>query len=269
MINVTVINLKSISKYLLIAIIIVGIVTFARSFSKNITFNRQAINVSMVGCLKETLPKIDENNSAQKIRKITSNSRSSNLKRMLNAEIPMLDNLIVDGEESEEIKPSENIKQQEENLQVAETNVTTQEVQENNITPKYNNVFGTVKVKNESDKEITQEILTPNISLEDNKDIILFHTHTCESYTPSENFNYEMTGSYRTTDLNYSVARVGTELEKYLKNYGYNVIHDQTYHDYPAYNGSYGRSLTTVKNILSTNSNAQVVIDLHRDAVRE
>ncbi len=268
MINVTVINLKSISKYLLAIIVIVCIFTFAKSFKKNITLNKKTISVSMVGCLKETLPKIDENNNAQKIKEITSSSRSSNLKRMLNMEIPMLDNLIVDGEESEEIKPAEAPKQ-EENLQVAETDVTTQEVQENNITPKYNNVFGTVKVKNESDKEITQEILTPNISLEDNKDIIIFHTHTCESYTPSENFNYEMTGSYRTTDLNYSVARVGTELEKYLKNYGYNVIHDKTYHDYPAYNGSYGRSLTTVKNILNTNPNAQVVIDLHRDAVRK
>ena len=77
-----------------------------------------------------------------------------------------------------------------------------------------------------------------------------------------------MTGSYRTTDLNYSVARVGTELEKYLTNYGYNVIHNQTYHDYPAYNGSYGRSLTTVENILANNSDAQMIIDLQRDAVR-
>lgn len=268
MINVTVINLKTISKYLLTIVVIAGIVTFTKSFSKNITFSNKHINISMVGCLKDTLPKIDENNSAGKIKEITFTSRSSRLKRMLNAEIPMMDNLIVDGEETEEIKPSEN-NNQEENLQVAETDVTTQEVQENNITPKYNNVFGTVKVKNESDKEINQEILTPNISLEDNKDIVIFHTHTCESYTPSENFNYDMTGSYRTTDLNYSVARVGTELEKYLKNYGYNVMHDQTYHDYPAYNGSYGRSLTTVKNILTTNPDAQVVIDLHRDAVRK
>lgn len=202
------------------------------------------------------------------IKKVAT-SRGSNLRRMLSMELPMMDNLIIDGEENEEIHVEIDNKKNTTNIEEAKTNVATEEIKENNITPKYNSVFGSVKVKNESDKEITEEILTPNISLENKKDIIIFHTHICESYTPSEQFNYEMTGSYRTTDLNYSVARVGTELDKYLTNYGYNVIHNQTYHDYPAYNGSYGRSLTTVKNILNNNVNAQLVIDLHRDAVRK
>lgn len=132
---------------------------------------------------------------------------------------------------------------------------------------KYNANYGSVKVKNESSKEITQDMLLPNISLEDKENFIIFHSHTCESYTPSEKFNYEMTGSYRTTDLNFSVARVGTELEKQLNTYGYKVTHDQTYHDYPAYTGSYGRSLTTVENLLKGKAETQMVIDLHRDAV--
>lgn len=203
-----------------------------------------------------------------KIRQVANSSRGSNLRRMLSTELHMMDNLIVDGEENEDIHTQVNNEENLDSIEEAKTNVATEEVTENNITPKYNSVFGSVKVKNESNKEITEEILTPNISLENNKDIIIFHTHTCESYTPSEQFNYEMTGSYRTTDLNYSVARVGSELEKYLTNYGYNVIHNQTYHDYPAYNGSYGRSLTTVENILANNCDAQMIIDLHRDAVR-
>ncbi len=207
-------------------------------------------------------------NQLGKIKEISSSSRGSKLRRMLSAELPMIDNLIIDGEENEEIRTATSNEKNISNLEEAKTDVATEEIKENNITPKYNSVFGSVKVKNESDKEITEEILTPNISLENNKDIVIFHTHTCESYTPSEQFNYEMTGSYRTTDLNYSVARVGTELEKYLTNYGYNVIHNQTYHDYPAYSGSYGRSLTTVENILANNCNAQIIIDLHRDAVR-
>ena len=75
-----------------------------------------------------------------------------------------------------------------------------------------------------------------------------------------------MTGNYRTTDLNYSVARVGTELTNYLKNKGFNVEHNTTYHDYPAYSGSYSRSLETVQSLLAGKS-TQIVIDLHRDAV--
>ena len=75
-----------------------------------------------------------------------------------------------------------------------------------------------------------------------------------------------MTGNYRTTNLDFSVARVGTELTKYLQNKGFNVTHNKTYHDYPSYSNSYDRAFDTIQNLL-TNSNTQIVIDLHRDAV--
>lgn len=79
-------------------------------------------------------------------------------------------------------------------------------------------------------------------------------------------YEYEATGNYRTTDLNYSVARVGTELTNYLKEKGFNVTHNTTYHDYPAYSGSYARSLNTLEGLLER-KNTQLVFDLHRDAV--
>ena len=76
-----------------------------------------------------------------------------------------------------------------------------------------------------------------------------------------------MTDSYRTTDLSYTVARVGDELEEQLKQKGFTVMHNKTYHDYPSYNGSYGRSLKTVQNIFQNNKDTDIIIDLHRDAV--
>lgn len=266
MINVTVINLKSLTKYLVgVAILIIGI-TCTRYFSKNakieINIQENISKISLTECLDTTLPNIEGKVDYTKLEENVATTRGSKLKRILNVELPMLDTLIID-EEEENLE----VQQETEEIEVAETNVTTQEIEQNNITGKYNAVYGTVKVKNETDKEITEQVLMPNITLENNKDIVIFHTHTCESYTPCEKYNYEMTGSYRTTDLNFSVARVGTELEKQLSAYGYNVVHDQTYHDYPAYSGSYGRSLTTVDNILKNNVNAQMVIDLHRDAV--
>ena len=51
--------------------------------------------------------------------------------------------------------------------------------------------------------------------------------------------------------------------------YGKTVIHDKTYHDYPSYNGSYSRSLVTAQNILSSNQDTDIVIDLHRDAIAD
>lgn len=78
--------------------------------------------------------------------------------------------------------------------------------------------------------------------------------------------NIHLLGNYRTTDLNYSVARVGDELTNNLGNYGFNVNHNKNFHDYPAYTGSYTRSLATVQNILKDFS-SDIIIDLHRDAI--
>lgn len=268
MINVTVINMKSLIKYIIIACIllcVVGIIKQISENTQNIDSNRifaNFENINFISCIEETLPNIKQSSQIQKIEEDAKQiaSRSSLSRKMLGVELGMLDKIIEDEEEERIV---ENIVKVEQ----ASTEVTTAQIEENNITPKYNSEYGTVKIKNESNKEITADILTPNISLENNKDVIIFHTHTCESYTATENFNYEMTGSYRTTDLNYTVSRVGTELENQLKSYGFNVTHDQTYHDYPQYSGSYGRSLTTVKNILTSQPDTQVVIDLHRDAV--
>lgn len=150
-------------------------------------------------------------------------------------------------------------------LQEAETGLPT-EVLPSSIPDKTSyEIFG-VKLRNESDYKLDEEIKDLDISF-NKKDIIIFHTHTCESYTATEKNQYNSTGNYRTTDLNYSVARVGDELEKYLSQYGFSVIHDKSYHDYPAYNGSYNRSLVTVKKLLETYNNTDVVIDLHRDAI--
>lgn len=139
-------------------------------------------------------------------------------------------------------------------------------IEENNIKTTYTNEYNGVQIKNSSNYELTQEIMQPDIELENKGNVVIYHTHTCESYTASEKFDYEMTGNYRTTDLNYSVSRVGDELQSYLEQYNFNVVHDKTINDYPAYTGSYNRSLKVVNNVLSNNQ-SDIVIDLHRDAV--
>ena len=143
--------------------------------------------------------------------------------------------------------------------------IKTEVVTPNPIAENANVQCGNVKIKNQTTYNLTEDILNPNIKI-DNKNILIFHTHSCESYTPSEKYQYSQTGNYRTTDKNYSVIRVGNELENYLKQYNINVIHDTSYHDYPSYTGSYTRSLQTVENILKTNQ-SDIIIDLHRDAV--
>ena len=257
--------MRSLIKYVAITCVLVILVSSIRGIVENFSGRESQIytafgNVSFVSCIENTLPnrKSEIQRLEEDSRRVS--SRGSTLRRMLGVELNMMDTLIEDTEEEGIIESAPEVEQ-------VATNVETTQIEENNITPKFNGEYGTVKVKNESNKEITADVLTPNIELENKKDVLIFHTHTCESYTATKEFNYQMTGTYRTTDLNYSVARVGTELENHLTNYGFNVTHDQTYHDYPQYSGSYGKSLKTVENILASQPETQMVIDLHRDAV--
>ena len=95
------------------------------------------------------------------------------------------------------------------------TGLKTEIITNNPIKESYNVEYGKVKIKNQTDYKLTQEMLTPDITIE-NKNIMLFHTHSCESYTPSPNYQYTQTGNFRTTDLNFTVTRVGTELTNQL-----------------------------------------------------
>ena len=169
----------------------------------------------------------------------------------------------------EEISSNDEVKVDENIDNSVPHNLKTTVISENNLAENYNTTYKSVKIKNETKFDLTEDVLTPNVQITDNKNIIIFHTHTCESYTPTEANSYVASGNYRTIDLNHSVARVGTVLQTYLNSKGFNVIHDMNYHDYPAYNGSYDRSFNTVKGLLDKNPTTQFVIDLHRDAVRK
>lgn len=268
MVNVTILNKKDILKYgIKLGIVLVCLFMFIEIIKQS----NQKEEIKLQGilskdrlesCLEETIPIMKQVNGnmedfGEKIEGINL------LDYTVSKQLAMLN----------EIRPKENktenqeIKEENNDIVVeqAKTGLETKVV-ENNVPTKFTNEYNGVKVRNETEYELTEEMLKSDITV-NKENILLFHTHTCESYTPSENFEYEQTGTYRTTDFNYNVVRVGTELTNQLKSYGYNVIHDNTYHDYPAYNGSYGRSLTTVKNLLKQYDNTDIVIDLHRDAI--
>ncbi|MCL2023731.1 MAG: stage II sporulation protein P [Oscillospiraceae bacterium] len=96
--------------------------------------------------------------------------------------------------------------------------------------------------------------------------ILIFHTHTTESYNLFERDFYTASDSVRTKDSGKNIVRIGRELAGILEAAGYRVIHDTTIHD-STYNGSYNRSRATVEKHLAENPDIQVVLDIHRDAI--
>lgn len=99
--------------------------------------------------------------------------------------------------------------------------------------------------------------------------VLIIHSHTSESYTPSEGYTYEASGDYRTLDNSRSVVAVGDVLAKTLEAEGIGVIHDTTCHDYPSYNSSYANARQTVERELAAHPTIVMVIDVHRDAAEE
>lgn len=273
MFNVAVVNARDLFKYIvgivLVIIAIIGITRFITNLKEKSITNTQ-LQDSIQGisqdnhleCLEQVIPGIAEVNKKEENQDKDEEDISSDefYKKILQVELAQIDTQTEKTEEKQDKPIAEEPQLQEANTDVG-TEIVTPEPIEVNATDTY----GDVEIRNQTGYALSEEMLTPNIEV-DSSNIIIFHTHTCESYTPTEQNQYEPSGSYRTTDLDYSVSRVGDELENYLSNYGYNVNHDRTYHDYPAYTGSYSRSLKTVEKMEQTTP-ADVVIDLHRDAV--
>lgn len=285
MFNVTVLKMRDIFKVIIgISFLVVVVLGISKIFHKDTKENSKVVQkiengikalsqFSMINCMDQTIPTMSSINEEYKnIAKEDDQKENKNiLQEMLKTQISSV-NAIEESEEITNKENNENIQENEKNqteekqeIQLAQEGLQTQVITQNPISENSNVTYKNVKIKNQTSYTLTEEMLNPDITIE-NKNIILFHTHSCESYTSSDKYPYTPTGTFRTTDLNFTVVRVGTELENQLKQYQYNVIHNTDYHDYPSYNGSYTRSLATVENILKTNP-SDIIIDVHRDAV--
>lgn len=270
--NVAVINLKDILKYFLKTLVAIFIIFVATRYMSNSGKNLKEIISNKTSdkflktCLQVSIPTLKSLENSQEYQiKITN---------LMNMELAMLNPQIEEVNQNN----TENIEEPltEETEETPETTTSpqveipkvaqTEEVTERNFVAGSNTYYGTTKIDNESSYALTEEMLVPDVEITNKKDVLIFHTHTCESYTPCETYNYTMTGNYRTTDANYNVIRVGAELATHLTQKGFNVVHDGTYHDFPSYSGSYSRSLETATNLLE-GKNTELVIDIHRDAI--
>ena len=90
------------------------------------------------------------------------------------------------------------------------------------------------KDDNETDKDTIRKK-----KLTDDPLVIIYHTHSSESYMPYKESNYHR------EEVKGTVREVGDVMEEELEKKGINVIHDKTVHDRPSYNESYDKSLAT------------------------
>lgn len=131
--------------------------------------------------------------------------------------------------------------------------------------------YGRVRVKNMNKTGIDiEKKLKEKIDLSVTKDkpsVLIFHTHTTETYQILDRGFYETGFLTRSKDSGVNMVRVGKAICEEIEKVGYKVIHDTKIHD-SSYNGAYAHSRESIEEILKKNPTIQIVLDIHRDAIQ-
>lgn len=96
--------------------------------------------------------------------------------------------------------------------------------------------------------------------------ILVYHSHTTESYTLLDAGYYTESLDLRSKDNSRNMVRVGDELVKYLELQGFKVIHDTDIHD-ENYSGAYDSSRKNIEKYLEEYPSIEITIDVHRDDI--
>lgn len=129
---------------------------------------------------------------------------------------------------------------------------------------------GVIKVKNTNSTQVNiKQLLSQRAKVSVNKDepaVLIFHTHTTESYQYIDRDFYTSSYTTRNNSTDRNMVRIGEAIKKEIEKEGYKVIHDTTIHDFK-YSGAYARSRKTVEAYLEKYPSIQVVYDIHRDGI--
>ena len=99
------------------------------------------------------------------------------------------------------------------------------------------------------------------------KTVIIVCSHFTEGY--SESIDRYYPDSQSTADVTKNVFGVALSLAAALKQLGVRVIIDDTAFDSPHQNGAFERSGEALRELVSKNPDAALIIDLHRDTLKE
>ena len=131
-------------------------------------------------------------------------------------------------------------------------------------------IYG-VTIYDYSSKKIDyEELFEHNLDLTKKSDpILLYCSHTSETYSNSDNFTFGYSGNYRTKDAKYNMLSVANIMAKTFKDKGITSVFDTTPHDYTSYDNAYKNSMKTINTNLDKYDRFGLVIDVHRDAAAD
>lgn len=150
-------------------------------------------------------------------------------------------------------------------------NIISKPYMQNTVSKKVGNVFvrnNTTTQQSLDLERILQDKPEINISDKSKPAVLIFHTHTTESYEILNRGWYAQDYVTRSNSADRNMVRVGKEIKQQLEKAGYSVIHDTEVHD-AKYTGAYAHSRKSVEDYLKKYPEIQIVLDVHRDAIEQ
>ncbi len=138
-----------------------------------------------------------------------------------------------------------------------------------NATDVYENIWVNNKTA-EHEIDIAAELKKKvDLKIEDKSDpiVLIYHTHTTEAYQTLDLGWYSNSVVTRSKDSATNMVRVGNEIAEQLEKAGIGVIHDTTIYD-TTYSGAYYRSEDQIEKYMKKYPSLQVLLDIHRDAIK-
>ena len=131
--------------------------------------------------------------------------------------------------------------------------------------------FENIRVKNTNETQIDiEKKLGERLPLSVDRDkpaVLIYHTHTTETYQMLDRDFYAQGYLSRSNDKALNMVRVGKAVAGEIEKQGFKVIHDTTVYDNP-YTGAYYRSEDAVKKLLEENPSVVITLDIPRDAIQ-
>ena len=132
--------------------------------------------------------------------------------------------------------------------------------------------YGAVRLKNLNKTQISLEKLIKQKAdlsvVKDKPSVLIYHTHTTESYQILDRNFYAQGYTTRSKDTGFNMVRIGDEICAQLEENGFQCIHDREIHDLK-YTGAYENSRKSVIEYLKKYPSIQITLDIHRDAIEQ
>ena len=143
----------------------------------------------------------------------------------------------------------------------------TSSISNTNFALKSGFLYNTTDLEHDTVSSLLERKLSLKLEKTDLPQVLLFSTHTTESYLSFDLGYYDKTAAIRNMSAAFNVLAVGKTIKDELEKSGVKSIQITEISDEP-YTGAYDRSRALIERVMAEYPSIKVLIDVHRDHIQ-